>query len=517
MQSPTIEITISRRAIALYAALFTAPLLLTFVLRYPSLYEPRWYGDEGIFAAVAENMRHGRTLYSDAWDNKPPLIFFTYAGVQSALGPGIFPLHLVTTIVVLATQFLVTIGAAVLGGARRALLAAVLFALAMGTPVIEANLAMTETFMILATSLAALIFITLERRATPAPLAGYLAIGVLIGIASNYKQVAVFDGAAVALMIWLTHTRPLRALAAIAGGFSAPHAAFVLLFLVTGALPDYWYAVIGSLGFYTEIAPEQGPLIRFAGYLPALIVVTYLMRRRQLGGVITLRHFPMLWLGFTVIGVTSSSFPFPHYMEQAVPPLALVVATATVEDVHDDLSGMMLGVGGVLVVALALGQFSIAYRQRPQLAPVDYYRTFISYRWGTMTRLTYGYQFDGKVAAVDDISEIIHKDGAGTTAYSWSEFPWLYPAGDLTNPTRYYTSFLGELVPGAKHEILNDLVVNPPVYIVVADDTYAPFRELESFLEGRYALLRAQGDWRLYRLSSVDGNLEPEVSAVPAP
>jgi hypothetical protein len=42
-------------------------------------------------------------LYSEAWDNKPPLIFLTYAGVQQAFGTGVLPLHLVTTLAVLVT------------------------------------------------------------------------------------------------------------------------------------------------------------------------------------------------------------------------------------------------------------------------------------------------------------------------------------------------------------------------------------------------------------------------------
>ena len=84
----------TRPAVA-YTTLAAATLLVAFLLHYPSLFEPRWYGDEGIFASVAESLRHGRMLYSGSWDNKPPLIYFTYAGIQAAFGTGMFPLHLV--------------------------------------------------------------------------------------------------------------------------------------------------------------------------------------------------------------------------------------------------------------------------------------------------------------------------------------------------------------------------------------------------------------------------------------
>src|SRR5438128_3369347 len=99
--------TSMRRDYLVFTMLAAGTFVLAFLLRYPSLYEPRWYGDEGIFAAVAQNIRHGETLYSQAWDNKPPLVFFTYAAIQAVFGTGTFPLHLITTLVVLAAQLVV--------------------------------------------------------------------------------------------------------------------------------------------------------------------------------------------------------------------------------------------------------------------------------------------------------------------------------------------------------------------------------------------------------------------------
>ena len=54
-------------------------------------------------------------------------------------------------------------------------------------------------------------------------------------------------------------------------------------------------------------------------------------------------------------------------------------------------------------------------------------------------------------------------------------------------------------------------------YIVVSDAAYSPFPELEGFIEQRYALLRAQGDWRLYRFHGAAGRLAPEAAIRWAP
>src|ERR1051326_55110 len=54
-------------------------LFLFFLLRLPSLFEPYWYGDEGIYQVIGSALRNGRQLYSGIWDNKPPVLYLIYA------------------------------------------------------------------------------------------------------------------------------------------------------------------------------------------------------------------------------------------------------------------------------------------------------------------------------------------------------------------------------------------------------------------------------------------------------
>ncbi len=152
-------------------------------------------------------------------------------------------------------------------------------------------------------------------------------------------------------------------------------------------------------------------------------------------------------------------------------------------------------------MTVVLAQFGIQIADRRQLHPLPYYRNYVEYRQGDRDHQTYERFFDGSAESVRDIAAAIRADGGGSTVYTWSELPWLYAAGDFTNPTRFYSSFLGEVVPGAKAEILQNLAAHPPAYIVISDTTYAPFMELEVFACQRYVLLHRQGDWRLYRLA----------------
>jgi len=494
--------------VALYAALAAATLAAGFALRYPSLFEPRWYGDEGIFAAIAQNMREGRALYAQAWDNKPPLIYFTYAGIQAAFGTGMFALRLVTALGVLATQAGVIVAAALLYGRWRALVAGLLFAAVLDTPIIEGNLALTETYMILPATLGVIAFLLAERRPEDRRSSLYLAAGLLTGVAAGYKQVAVLDFAAIAATVWLLHGWRWRALAPLAAGFAAPQIVLAGYFLASGAFGPYWYAVAGSLGLYASLAPRSG-LAHIGGALPALAVLAWLVRRRQRGQAVTLAMFPVLWFAADVVGATASAFAFPHYLQQAAPSFAVLVAALPKGFERALASRAALAAAGVLAVLAIDGQFGQAFTQRRQLDPVDYYRTFVSYRTGSIDQEQYDYAFDGTVITVRDITQSIEQDGAGRSLFAWSELPWLYAAGGLENPTRYYTSFLGDVVPGAKAEIMRDFEGDPPVYVVVSDNAYAPFAQLDAFLAGQYSLIRAQNDWRLYRLASAHGRLQP--------
>jgi hypothetical protein len=500
------------RAVAFWSA---AALLMVagFALRYPSFFEPRWYGDEGIFAAIAENMRAGRTLYAEAWDNKPPGIFVTYAAVQALFGGGVMPLHVAATVAVLGTLAAVMLIALRLYGDWQALVAGALFVLVMCTPVIEGTLAMTETFMILPVSLAMLVYVYVQRMDEARRTPWYALAGVLLSVGVSYKQVAIFDAMALALMLLLTHTRPWRAVGALGAGIIVPQVVLAGTFLAIGAIDEYAYAMVGALGVYSDIAPEVSPLARFVGYVPAMVAAGWLVRRRQQGWRVDARLFPVLWLGFAMAGATSSSFEFPHYLQQAAPAAALTIAGAPIRFERDEASRWLLAAGAIAVVALVFGQFSLAFENRRQLDPIDYYRTFASHQWGTMSDLDYEYYFDGKAVAVRDIATYIEEDDAGDTAFAWGELPWVYEAASLENPSRFYASFFGELIPDAKEEIMRDLHADPPVYVIIGGDAYAPFPELEEFTEGRYALLRAQGDWRLYRLATVSGNLEPQAEA----
>ncbi|MEK7186623.1 MAG: glycosyltransferase family 39 protein, partial [Patescibacteria group bacterium] len=168
-----------------------------FLLRLPSLFEPYWYGDEGIYQTLGSAIRHGRILYEGAWDNKPPLLYIVYAifnGDQfyvRALSL-IFGLFSVTAFYFLAKK---------LFGENKeqskiAMWSAGIFAFLFAIPFMEGNIANSENFMLLLIIFSG--FLILSEKLNPKIL---LISGLILGIAFLFKIVAIFDFTAFAVFI----------------------------------------------------------------------------------------------------------------------------------------------------------------------------------------------------------------------------------------------------------------------------------------------------------------------------
>ena len=61
-------------------------IALLLFLRLPSLFEPYWYGDEGIYLTIGHALNKGLVLYRQIHDNKPPTLYYLAALSQTVFG-----------------------------------------------------------------------------------------------------------------------------------------------------------------------------------------------------------------------------------------------------------------------------------------------------------------------------------------------------------------------------------------------------------------------------------------------
>src|ERR1700688_1784365 len=162
----------------------------TMLLRLPSLTEPRWYFDEGVFTSVAWAMSKGLPLYAGAYDLQPPGIYWLYR-VLIALAANEH--HLVTQIAgalfVVATALLTFVTSMRFMPLRAAALAGGLTALVLSIPTLDGDLLNVE--------LAALpFFLASLRLAFSRRWVLVFASGTLLGAAAVVRPSFAFDGLA---------------------------------------------------------------------------------------------------------------------------------------------------------------------------------------------------------------------------------------------------------------------------------------------------------------------------------
>ena len=164
------------------------------LLRIPSFLEPHWYTDEAGYVTTARALLQGKVLYSQIWTNKPPLEIWTVAAVIHFLGTSEVTLHAVTFLTGLLTLLAVAYAANRLLGRRRAVVALVLAAIMLGTPLLDAELILPESLLIAPMAWAGALLLT--RVAAPDTRRWPLwpvAVGALAAAGIAYQQTALAD------------------------------------------------------------------------------------------------------------------------------------------------------------------------------------------------------------------------------------------------------------------------------------------------------------------------------------
>lgn len=309
------------------------------LLRIPSLVEPDWYGDEGIYQVIGRAILNGRLLYSEIWDNKPPLLYIYYAFVNGDLF-WIRLLSLVFGIGAIISFYLLSKN--IFANKKLPIyLSTISFSVLFGLPLIEGNVANAENFMLFPIILSLLLVTKLKSTSKSIiPITS----GFLLSIAFLTKIVAIFDLSAFILILFClrfsknslinvrhhTLSKPLEFVKALKQevliliSFLTPIMLVSLFFIFRGAFTDYIRATlsqnVGYVGYANYLFIPQGLLVLKLGLLifGSFLIVIY---RKKLGtsGIIIYS-----WLMFSMFNAFFSGRPYPHYVLAILPSLCLL-------------------------------------------------------------------------------------------------------------------------------------------------------------------------------------------------
>ena len=306
-------------------------------LRIPSLFEPYWYGDEGIYLTIGRAMRHGVELYKGIHDNKPPLIY-TLAAVADGKQFWFKFILLLWGVATVAVFWNVS---------RYKIWPTVIFAALTTLPLLEGNIANAELFFLLLTVSA---FGLVWKNDS---LKNIFGAGVLYGMAGLFKTPGLLE-VAVWPTIWLvTRDRGWFKKSFWMGvGAVIPTGLAVVYFLGRGTLPEFMTAVgikmIPYLSSWNVGLPIIGSLSGRAMLLVGWLGVLWLVGRKVPRTVVIMG----VWWGIALFSALLSGRPYPHYLLQLVPVVSLVAGAVVWEEKRGKILWLTMVVTTVAAVSL---------------------------------------------------------------------------------------------------------------------------------------------------------------------
>lgn len=478
-----------------------AILFLTFFLRFPSLFEPFWYGDEGIFAAVARNLNQGGVLYQTAWDNKPPMIYLTYQAIFKLFGVSMFWLHLTAAVVVLATAAVIYEIAQEVMGEKRALIATLVFGILTSLRLIEGDLALTEIFMILPISVA--MMIAVKRKFDYKSL---IAAGALFAIASLYKQVGAFEAAALGLFLFFESENFVEFVKkgfVLSLGFFVPYLITVAYFYPKHLIGDYIFAAYTYYRIYLNESPRYAIFINIAKYLPVFAAILYGLYKKIRFKKVEVWHLFLLWMAFSFLGSYFSGRTYGHYLVQATPATALLVASFSIIQVKIDKAKIIFALLFFLPLLFLTRLIFSDFLTGGPINQIRYWNNFVSFATGRESVGTYNDFFDRNVNTIMALGDFLSaKNASGKSVYIWGDIPWLYAITNAHNPSRYVTSFHVFGVPNGKEEVAAALNNTPPLYIIKPQSSIGYFEGLEKLISNEYTFVAKINGAEIYARES---------------
>jgi len=455
---------------------------LFFVLRLPSLFEPYWYGDEGIYETIGLALRKGRILYTQIWDNKPPLLYYTYALVHSnqflvrSLSLFVGVATLITFFILAKKIFTNKITAGIATG---------VLVILFGLPSYEGNIANAENFMMLPIIIAGLFIYSLVDKSRPAS-GGYLntkslaIAGLLLGVAFLYKIVAIFDFSAFFIFLIITTfgnkfsikivikyiSENWQRFLIFALCFLIPFLLSAFYFLIVGGLGEYIHAVfqstVGYVGYKNTFIIPQGLLI--TKILLLSFVIVFLFIKRQKFAKSTL--FVLLWIGFSLFNSFFSQRPYTHYLIVLIPSFALLIGK-----IHASREKMPTTII-FAILAVILSFTAIHYFNHwDSKGTINYYVNFAEFVTGKKSISNYNSFFDRKTTRDTEIVNYINTHSKSTPSlFVWGNSAQLYPQTNSLPPGRFTVAYHISGIKAYEKETREALAKNYPQFIVIMDD-----------------------------------------------
>ncbi len=446
-------------------------VLLFIFLRLPSLVEPYWYGDEGIYQVIGKALNSGRILYQDIWDNKPPLLYFIYAlfnGDQFLVR--MFSL-IIGTFSVVAFYFL---GKEFFKKRKSVLLSTLIYTLFLGSPLVEGNIANAENFMHLPIILAAIFVLRYPKSLNPKWI--FLS-GVLLSIAFMTKIVAVFEFIAFFIFLFVSNHdikainkikeilsfKKLKPEILFTAGFISLLFVFTIYFISISAFPEF---LSGVLSENIDYVGSENNFIFPMGILLLKAIIVFIL----LGFILISRKkfsnqnlFIYLWLTTAMFSTFFSQRPYMHYILMSALPFSYFIGSI-IEEKRHRLVKIIVGAILIIIVYFNFGIYKNTF---------SYYKNYIQFVFYEKKIDDYQAFFDKNTPRDYELARFIKmfsKDSS-SDVFVWSDSGQIYALSDTLPPGKYIVAYHITYYNDAVSYMIEQIEKTKPTYIIKTKDS----------------------------------------------
>jgi len=445
-----------------------------FILRLPSLFEPIWYGDEGIYQVLGMAIRNGKLLYRDAWDNKPPLLYILYAVFDSdqflvRLASLVFGLGSVVLFFLLAKSLFKRENNQI---SKITIFSTILFSVLFSIPLLEGNIANAENFMLLPVIASAYLIFNIKSFSSKKLLLIPLVSGLLLSVAFLFKVVALFDFASFLIFLFLLNLPgkfsilkipkvlflEIKEITFLAVGFIIPIFITFLFFLLNGALSDFISAAflqnVSYVGYGNSFIFSQGLLLLKLALLSFFILFLILKRNRFSNSSL----FILIWFSFSLFNAFFSQRPYTHYLLVLLPSLVLLIGLIF----YEKKLQKFLFLSFVLTFLLLSKNFRVYGKT------FSYYTNFYQFISGGKNLSSYRNFFDSKTDRDYKIAQFIKSHTQKKdNIFLWGDSAQLYKMSNKLPPGRYTVAYHIKFYKNSVNETKKAVEKAKPKYIII--------------------------------------------------
>lgn len=458
-------------------------LILFFVfiiLRLPSLFEPYWYGDEGVYLTLGMAIRKGLTLYSQIHDNKPPLLYYL-----AAIGRTVFGFRLLLFFVMVPTIYYFYRLSLHFFNQKITRIITLIFLIITSIPFLEGNIANAEIFMLLPTILGVYLFLSSRKSYFT-----YLISGLLLGLAFTLKVPVIIEFGF--LFLWLIFSNLnefknklssiLIKLLIFGSSFLIPIILFGIFFALKGAFPLFLNsALLQNFSYLSSWATgSQTASVSSGGLFTRLIVLlffwltVFLFKKKKF--IDSHFSFLLFWFGATIFGSLLSTRPYPHYLIQVIPPLCLLLPI---------IFNFREIIYSIITIFCFIAFFLITQKYHfYSFSTLSYYKAF--YLSGSINK--FHQYFDSDVSSTYEIGQYINQNSSPEDRiFVWGDMPYIYALSNRLPPGRYTVAY--HIVDfNGYQETMVALKTHLPKIIIYKQMVGRNFQELDNFLKNYYIL-----------------------------